>query len=207
MWSAFGPDGPLDEESLWRMAPPDNEIPVAVPLNALLARTEDAALAILTAEVYSTGVSFDMVLRAREPVEEAGPWGLDSLLWQHGPHRSAGPLLLGVELADGTRVSNAASPDPVGDFVFTEHSGSGGQRGVEQSWWLSPLPPEGQIRVVVRCAALGIEETATVLNGTAIRRAAEDVVVLWPWTPPDPGPPESPPPPDLPPDSWFAGSV
>ena len=61
--------------------------------------------------------------------------------------------------------------------------------------------------MVVRCAALGIEETATVLNGTAIRRAAEDVVVLWPWTPPDPGPPESPPPPDLPPDSWFAGSA
>ena len=76
---------------------------------------------------------------------------------------------------------------------------------MEQGWWLSPLPPEGPLRVVVRCAELGIPETSAELDGTAIRRAAAGVVVLWPWErPPEPGADEPLPPPDLPPDSWFA---
>ena len=69
-----------------------------------------------------------------------------------------------------------------------------------------PAAARGAIRLVARFDALGIEETATAIDGTAIRRPADDVVVLWPWTPPDDGPSEPPPPPDLPPDSWFAGS-
>jgi hypothetical protein len=55
---------------------------------------------------------------------------------------------------------------------------------------------------VVRCGLFGLPETAVELDGAAIRAAAEQVVVLWPWVPPgraEPGPPE----PDLPADSWF----
>ena len=59
--------------------------------------------------------------------------------------------------------------------------------------------------MVVRCDLLGLPETATDLDGAAVRAAAEDVVVLWPWVPPSAlGPPE-PPAPDVPADSWFAG--
>jgi hypothetical protein len=44
-----------------------------------------------------------------------------------------------------------------------------------------------------------------VLDGSAIRRAASDVVTLWPWTPEEPPDFDGSQPPDLPPGSWFAG--
>ena len=55
---------------------------------------------------------------------------------------------------------------------------------------------------MLSCAALGIDETSTVVDGALIRRAAADVVTLWPWRRPDR---DRPPPsaPDLPAGSWF----
>ena len=64
---------------------------------------------------------------------------------------------------------------------------------------------DGPVRFVVRSEVLGIGETSVELDGTAIRRAAEDVVVLWPWEPPPEREAPHPAPPDVPPDSWFAG--
>ncbi len=88
--------------------------------------------------------------------------------------------------------------------LLHSRGGGGGETSIDQKWWLSPLPPEGPLRVVVRCPELGIGETSVELDGTAIRRAAEQVVELWPWSRQELAPPEPPPPPDLPDDSWFA---
>jgi hypothetical protein len=205
MWTATSTDGAPDPEEFRRFEPPDNELPVAVPLNVVLARTDDVALALVGATVYSTGVAFDMVVRARSVPEEVGPWGIDSLLWGHGPQKPVDRLLFGVEFSDGSRVTNVRDFPPGPGPALMQRSGTGGQRGAEQGWWLTPLPPEGPLRLVVRGAALGIEETVTEVDAAPFRRAADDVVELWPWTPPDdPGPPP-PPLPDVPPDSWFAG--
>ncbi len=57
---------------------------------------------------------------------------------------------------------------------------------VEQSWWLHPLPPEGSLRLVVRCDDLGIPETTVDLDGAAIRAAGRNAQELWPRTPPQP---------------------
>jgi hypothetical protein len=115
-----------------------------------------------------------------------------------------GRLLLGVEMADGRRATTVFGRDTSDGVVFHGGGGGGGQLSVDQSWWLSPLPPEGRLRFVVRCAAVGIEETITELDATVIRQAADRVEELWPWSPPDPGGHSPPPPPDLPPGSWFA---
>jgi hypothetical protein len=89
--------------------------------------------------------------------------------------------------------------------MLHSRGGSGGMRTVEQGWWLTPVPPAGSLRFVVRCPTVGIEETVVEVDATPLQRAVHDVVELWPWTPPpNPAPPE-PPAPDLPPDSWFAG--
>jgi hypothetical protein len=202
MWTAFGAseDGP-DDEFFRRMSAPENEIPVAVPLNTVLGRNEDAAVALVGVQVYTTGVSFELAVRLRSPLEPMHH-GLNELLFDHGPS-APGRLLLGVELADGRTASNVHGRGGSGGVVFHAGGGGGGELSVDQTWWLHPLPPEGPLRLVLSCAALGIEETSAVLDGAILRRAAADVVTLWPWTPPDRGERPPPPPPDLPDDSWF----
>ena len=202
MWSAYPQDGDPDVDVHRRMSAPENEIPVAVPLNTLLARTPDVAVALTGLQVYSTGVSFDLAFRVRSPLDAAHR-GLSDLVFEHGP--SAGRFLLGIELADGRRASNVFGRDTDDGIVFHAGGGGGGELSVDQSWWLHPLPPEGPVRFVLGCAALGIEETSTVIDGGLLRRAAADVVVR---RAPGPEGHDRPPPPapDLPSDSWFAGS-
>jgi hypothetical protein len=203
MWSAFPSDDASAEEFQRRMSPPENELPVALPLNTLLARTDDVAVALVGMAVYTTGVSLDLVVRLRPDAAQAAGRDMNEIVWGHG--RRSGRFLFGVELADGRRASSLHRPEGGEGLVFVSGSGSGGQASVEQSWWLNPLPPAGPLRFVVRCPELGIGETSVVVDGAAIRSAADDVVVLWPWTPPPEfGPMEPPAPPDVPADSWFA---
>jgi len=74
-------------------------------------------------------------------------------VFEHG--RRASQLLIGVELSDGRRASNLGGrnvgEDPSG-HVFHAAGGGGGQLSVDQSWWLSPVPTEGPVRFVCRCA-------------------------------------------------------
>ena len=152
-------------------------------------------------QVFSTGVSLELAVRVRRgtlPMRD-----LHEALWSRGGRESPA-LLIGVELPDGRRANNLGRMAPADELVFTQGGGSGNELSVDQGWWLSPLPPEGPLRFVVSCAALGIEETSTVLDGAAIQQAAADVVTLWPWSPPEPD--SGPPPPDIPENSWFAGS-
>jgi hypothetical protein len=210
MWASYGSsdDGP-DEDFFRRMSAPENEIPVSVAVNTVLARTDDVAIALQRMSVYTTGVSFDLVVRLRPGGALSAGRDLNELFWRHGPGSGDGGFLLGVEFVDGRRASNLAGrggPTPGDEIVFTQGGGSGGMASVEQSWWLHPLPPDGPLRFVVRCAALGLDERSVVLDGAAIQAAARDVVVLWPWAPPPESRPLEPPmPPDLPDDSWFAG--
>lgn len=201
MWSAAFGDGDPDLER--RMSRPENELPTAVPMNRLLVRTADVAVALLGVQAYTTGVAFVLAARARGPEDPAGRNELGELFWQH---RGGGPrFLFGVEFADGRRASNARFGRDDGELIFHPGSGSGGSVSVDQEWWLSPLPPEGPLLVVVRCPEIGLEETVTELDGAAIRRAGEAATVLWPWQPSVESPAEPPPPPDAPAGSWFAG--
>lgn len=201
MWSSvWGDEGP-DEELQRRLQPPENEVPVSLPDRLLLARTDDVAVALLGLRVFTTGVSFELAVRLRPSARSRFGSSLDELIWRRG--RRGSRFLLGVELADGRRIGGALGGDG-GNVVFHERGGSGGEASVEQSWWLSPLPAEGPLRFVVRCPELGIAEASAVLDGSAVRRAADDVVTLWPWEPPPEHRAEPPAPPDLPADSWFA---
>jgi len=190
-----------DPEFFHRMSPPENEVPVVLPVGRLVARTADAAVAVTRLAVYSTGVLLDLVVRARP--DTLRMTDLHSMMWRPGD----GPpgLLLGLEFADGTRVDNNRRQGSMDGVTFALQGGSGNEHSVDQGWWLHPLPPAGPIRLVVRCAALGIDETSVELDGDAVRRAAGEVVELWPWTPPRPNDEE---PvqrwPEIPGDSWFA---
>ncbi len=194
------PYGEPDDEFHRRIEPPDNEVPVALPHNVLVARTDDVAVALLGMQVSSTGVAFHLTVRARPSALRRSSRRLTESVWDHGPR--GGHFLLGVEFSDGRRGSSLPRGSSEG-VLLRSRGGRGGETSVDQKWWLSPVPPEGPVRLVVRCPELGIEEASVELDGTAIRRAAEHVVELWPWEP-EPPHREPPPPPDLPDDSWFA---
>jgi hypothetical protein len=202
MWSnAFGDGDDPDLER--RMNRPENEVPTALPLNRLLGRTPDVAVALVGLQAYTTGVAFQLVARLRGPADFDGANRLGDIFWDH---RSGGPrFLFGVQFADGRRASNLSRGRVGGDLVFHPGAGSGGMASVDQDWWLSPLPPEGPVLVVARCPEIGVEETVLELDGTAIRRAGEAATVLWPYEPAQEAAHEPPPLPDLPADSWFAG--
>ena len=182
MWSAVVDDDGARPAS-GRYSAPENELPVALPVNLVLARTDDVAVAITRLQVHSAGLSLDLVVRLRPSAAAARDGRLNELLWRHGPGGSG--FLLGVGVADGRRTSTV--PGGGGGVVLVSGGGGGGMSAVDLSWWLHPLPPEGP--VAVRCDELGVPESLGELDGTAVRRAAERVVT----------------PPSVPPDSWFAG--
>jgi hypothetical protein len=197
------PDDGADEEFLRRMSAPENEIPVAVPMNSVLVRTDHAALALLGLQVFTTGLSFELALRCRPSLLDVLGHDIGELLW--GSRGGPGQLLLGVEFADGRRASSLGGQEEA-DVWLNSAGASSGTLSAEQSWWLHPLPAEGPLRLIVRCDPLGMDETSTEIDGEAIRRAAADVVTLWPWVSPEravrpPGPAA----PDLPEGSWFRG--
>ncbi len=78
-------EGPTPEQivkRLRRINSPDNEVPAAVGWAAMLGRSTDAAVALVAARAYTTGVQLDMVVRIRQaprPGEErhvsAGAFG------------------------------------------------------------------------------------------------------------------------------------
>jgi hypothetical protein len=190
-----------DPEFFRRMGPPENEIPAVLPLTAILARTPDAAVALTRIAVFSTGLLVDLVVRVRPGAVPAVD--IHQMLWSDGD--GSPRMLIGLELADGTRVDNLRRQAPLDDVVFSPQGGSGNEHSVDQGWWLYPLPASGPMRFVVRCPELGIAETSTELDAAAVQRAVQDVVELWPWTPPEPAEDERGLPPDVPEDSWFAG--
>jgi len=200
MWTS-GAHGEPDDDLHRQIQPPENEIPAALPQNLLLARTDEVAVALLGLQVHSTGVTFELTVRVRPSARAELGHRLQELVWDRG--RGTARFLLGVELADGRRGSSVPGRSSE-DVFFHSRGGSDGDSSISQRWWLSPLPPEGPVRVVVRCPELRLAETAVELDGTAIRQAAEQVVELWPWSRQELAPPEPPPPPDLPDDSWFA---
>jgi len=193
MWSqTFGAGDDGTSRPVWQ--PPDNELPVGVPVAALLARTDDVAVALVGAQVYSSGVSLDVVVSARSVTEE-----ISELVF--GGRRGRG-LLMGVEFADGRRGSLHGDG---GDVLLTSRGGGGGGRSVQQGFWLHPVPPPGPLAVVALAPGLGVEETRTELDGGLFAAAVDGVVELWPWEPEEAGPGLVEPDPDLPEGSWFRG--
>ncbi|HEX6247801.1 MAG TPA: hypothetical protein VFZ64_08035 [Nocardioidaceae bacterium] len=188
------------EDSHWRRrSVPDNEAPVSVAFDAILARNEDAAVFLSGLRVYRNGVRFTVEARTRTRLFESGD--LHSALHDHGPTA----VLLGIELADGRRCTHhrREPPDPTGPALLAQ-GGGGSSRSADLTMFLSPLPPSGTTKLVCAWPWLGIGDQVTLLPTDTIVAAAGDVVELWPWEPEiwrrEPAPAA----PDVPHDSWFS---
>lgn len=220
MWSTqhFGPGSagepsPAEIEA-WRgrVEVPNNELGCALPVAVVLGRTADAAIAVTSVTAFTTGVSFNLAVRLRVLPDSIRAHGLFGLVGgHHMPGIDMDPdrqLLLGVEYADGRTATNAGRPVwPLGtedeaEPILVPHGGGGGDLAVDQTYWLSPVPPDGPFTFVCSWQAFGIPETRHVVEHADLSQASSQAVVLWPRQPVNHGlgpPPE----PKLPSSGWF----
>lgn len=185
-------------------AAPDNEIPAVVATEKVLAASDDVVFFLAGIRVYTNGMEFELEARVRPGVRIGETAGVYELLSDcHAPRHGGGEsLLLGVEYADARRGTNVQGIAH-GGLTLAQHGSSGGGRGAHATYFLSPLPPPGEIRLVCALPSAGIEETVTVLDADEILAAAARVRELWPWEPERPEP-YQPLPPRLPDGGWFA---
>jgi hypothetical protein len=168
---------------------PETVIPGSVAAEALLARTEDVAVAVGSLRAYRNGFEFTVHVRQRR-VEEFlhDPFG------RHPRRRGeadlpAQALRLGILYADGRRVAISGRFHPshdelaAGELVLHH----GGSRGSDRQWdgdfWVHPLPPDGPVTFVVSWLAKGVTEARAQVDGAAVRAAADRAVELWPDDP------------------------
>ncbi|WP_433382864.1 hypothetical protein ACQPZX_19780 [Actinoplanes sp. CA-142083] len=187
-----------------RMSPPENEFPAGVGFTALLGRTDDVAVGITQVEAFSTGFRFTMSVRVRQSRPDVAGGRLHMMVSGRGHPAIEVPLedrlLLGLQYANGERTSTLER-DPT-SLLLMPHGGGGSDRSHDQTYWVSPLPPDGPVTFVVSWPSFGIPESRAEADGAAIRAAGARSQWLWEWEPE--AETEPPPPPRRPDAGWFA---
>ena len=192
-----------------RMGPPENELPGAIPFRAVVGRTDEFVVAIVGADAYSTGISISIAIRLRHS-DRSEPGLAHELFGRRHRGAGGGELLVGVGYPDGRTATNmsAAFPDPLAAVdhpTLTQGGGGGGGRSFSTDYWLSPLPPPGDLTIVVAWPAHGVDETHTVIPADLIANGLAQGVELWPWeSSADRDDPPTPEPPVVPEGGWFA---
>ncbi|WP_051807810.1 hypothetical protein [Actinoplanes subtropicus] len=196
-----------------RTQAPENEIPAGVGFAAVLGRTEEAAVGITQVEAFSAGFRLTLAIRIRRPLAKTAHGGLFTLVSAHGRHGAEVPLedrlLLGVEYANGERASTLEDMRFPGDDMDDDErlglfqaGGGGDDLTVDQTYWVTPLPPDGPVTFVLSWPGFGMPESRTEVDGALIRAAGARSVRLWPERP-GYEPPEPPPTP-RPSSGWFS---
>ncbi|MGV8978234.1 MAG: hypothetical protein ACOH17_09335 [Cellulomonas sp.] len=192
------------------MSPPDNEIPCAAALSAVLARTDDVAVGLDGATVFSTGIMLRIVVRRRRDHEPDRSEDLHTLVQGGGRRGDGRQLMLGVELADGRRAAALGDPwfrhlseDGSLDVALISQGAGGGGRTSDASYWLTVVPPAGDLKVVCAWPVFAIPETVTVVDAGPLAEAVARVVELWPVQPATPYEPITPVGPVVAPGGWF----
>jgi hypothetical protein len=195
------PEEQAEQQRRWRRRElPDNEVPVGVALNLVLAENADTAVALTACRVFSNGVELQLTAVGRTTGPDRPGLSLT------GVPGGSPPPLFGVEYSDGrvARADRWGRDQGDGDSVrLALAGGSGGGRSTKSSFFLTPLPAPGRLRLIFAWSARDLPETITEVSADVLLNAAGDVRTLWPWAP-EPPPSAWPKPPPPPPGGWFA---
>ena len=150
------------ERPAWML--PDTVIPVSVPAELLLVRTDQVAVAVGSVRAYPNGFEFTVHTRRRQVDEEIDLFG-DPF----SPHRrvrgAPGPgdaLRLGLLYADGRRTATTSSRVPHDDSseqLVLIQQGGGSARRWDHDFWVHPLPPDGPVTWIASWLEHGVTET------------------------------------------------
>lgn len=161
-------------------APPDNVLPAAVALDAVLVRRDDIVVWIADGLAYPDGAVLSAGLLRRDPP---------------APERAHAPFLMlpgqpgaprfGVGFADGRKAVLGArlggsEVDRASGAALHPMGSTHGQRRWEARFWLWPLPPRGTLTLAFEWADEGIDEATVEIDAAPLVAAAGRARELWP---------------------------
>ena len=161
---------------------------VAVPVEALMARSASAAVIIKRVAVYRDGFELTVAGLLHPSV---GPD--DGCVDRWGMGRPGKPvpdemLRVGLAWPDGGRATNLdewgrmwstdVEPEPTAHGLET-NGGSGSSFEMSHDYWAWPVPEAGPLQLVVEWPAYGIAETVATLDGSLFAAAAERAYPVW----------------------------
>ncbi|MHB1599742.1 MAG: hypothetical protein ACYCXY_12850 [Acidimicrobiales bacterium] len=169
---------------------PDNVLPGPFGLELLVARSEQAFVAVSGAGACSTGFGLEVLAKLRQELptrrgDHPRHWPpfLQVETFEDGGN-SPSILRLRIEFSDG-RVTGSLlrnqlpEGDPQTPRLTSQRGGGSNTRWAERCWvW--PLPPPGPIRFICEWPEYGIRETSTVMDAEVIIEAASGAVEVWP---------------------------
>lgn len=179
-------------------APPDNVIPGAVALQAVMAASSKAVVLVSVLWACPVGFWYGLSVRLRDPqphgIPEIGPFfqprsrGLESGSVMYGAGEQ---FHFTVAFADGRTprlrgMVTAPSPDdpePDSGIAHRELGGGGTAQRTYSTWWVWPLPPPGPISFLCSWPAMAIGDTCVEMDSGPIREGAARALVLWPQGP------------------------
>jgi hypothetical protein len=173
--------------------PSEGTLPAIVPIEEIVGQTDEAVMEVESLAVYPTGFVINLAMLANPHIDPHGRGGHGSMLmFGRGPDSGIDPTerwpRLGVRFADGRSAGSEAGvimnvdKDENGfptHPVLRMTGGGGGSRGFRYGVWVHPLPPDGPMEIFVAASATGSEEHRVVVDGAAVRAAAERAKVIW----------------------------
>jgi hypothetical protein len=169
--------------------PSEGTLPAVVPIGEILIRGDSAVVELDVLRVYPNGFTINLFIVTNPQLEQTQPgFGMFGGRGAEGMQRMP---RIGVRFSDGRTAGREAvfgrSPfdvpkDAQGlptEPVIRMTGGGGGSHGYHFGVWVYPLPPEGPLEIYVSLPALEESDKQVVLDGGAIRAAAEKAQVIW----------------------------
>ena len=175
-----------DEEEDWQ-DPTTPYLPVVLPYSHLLAKTDEAVVLLAGLQVFPDGVSIEINSYTRGAARkriERNYRGQGGRIMADGvvPEEF---LRIGVAFPDGKKATNLESPwhrsedAPEPDCGIESGRSSGGGGEYSESFWIWPLPTDGDFTIVCEWPVANILQTFTVMDGAEIRMAGESARLVW----------------------------
>lgn len=185
------PHVPVAPEPRYRMAPwfgpPSGTLPALVPLERVLARTDDVAVCLARIAVYPAGFELEIVTMSADHSDQLEPLLFEAHRYRQGAGREHLPpelLRIGVQFADGAKATNTSTgvhhDNTTPAAPLMQRRGSGGGVGLwSETLWVWPLPPPGALLLVCEWPAGGIPLTRCELDAQLILDAAGRAEVVF----------------------------
>jgi len=162
-----------------------------VPLELVVARSEEAAVVVSRVSAYPDGFELTVNSYLRRSVKRSRRQRVHHPMMWHEMGEPGEPLpdellRFGLAWPDGGRATNLDGwgrswPDATEPAHGLEsQSGGGSGHEYSQEYWAWPLPGSGLMGLVVQWPAFGISETTASVDGSLLIAAAERAQPVWP---------------------------